>query len=145
MFVLIALLVFSTASFAAETKDYKLTAPTGSTSMNYEKGAYNDLGELKIEVDNDDTTATFSAETTVKVIVSYDKKFSLTNAPDTVAYKIVTGTSPDIADLPDDNTITFDVGGERSKSVKIGAVITGESSNVSDGDYIAKKLIKCII
>ena len=131
----LALLIFSSVGFAATTKDYKLTAPAGSTNMNYTQNAYNDLGNLVIEVDSTDTTVTFAASTIVKVKVSYDENFTLTNGTDSVAYKLVTGPSSNTTDLPNDNTITFDVSSKNSESVKIGAVITGDSSNISDGDY----------
>ena len=137
LFTLIALLMFNSVSFAAYTKNYKLTAPENNTSLDYTQNVYNEIGDLKIEVDSTDAEALISADTKIYVKVSYDAKFTNTSdSSQTVAYKLVSGTSPNVTDLANGGKVEFNFSpAAKNKDFKIGAVITGDSSGLSDGDY----------
>ena len=128
LFSLAMLLTFGAAAFADGTRNYVLVAPSGNTSMDYTQGAYNEIGNLIISVDGE---GTFSADTVVKVKVSYDAEF--TNGTDKIAYKIVYDDNR--TDVAQGGVISVDVSLTIYASVKIGAVITGDFSNISDGDY----------
>ncbi|MBR2207472.1 MAG: hypothetical protein IJ859_01545, partial [Synergistaceae bacterium] len=117
LFALIALLTFSSASFA-----YSITAPKSKLDMTYAKNDYNEIGELTI------TRAEGENIDKIKVKVTYDGKLS--NGTNEVSYKLVTG-GENGNEVSSGETIEVKVG----EGLKIGAKITGDSSGVPAGEY----------
>ena len=70
---LLTLLALSPSALAS-TDVYTLVPPEGSTAMNYAKGAYNEVGTLKVTADD-----TFDSEMKVDVTVQHDGKFMNTS------------------------------------------------------------------
>ena len=82
-----ALLALSSSSLAATTS-YTFTPPAGSTAINYNKGAYTELGTVKVTVSNFDTNYG------VNVYLQTDNLFTNTaNSKHTIAYDVFVGSA----------------------------------------------------
>ena len=131
LIALAALLALASASFASTTS-YTFEAPAGSTAINYTKGAYTELGTVKV------TASDFDTKYGVSVYLQTDNTFTNTaNSKHTVAYDVVVGSASSHTVLANNGEIAFTASeinnGQASKT--IGIVITGEPDNAIDGTY----------
>ena len=131
-FFLIFILALSTSYAFANTSEYQFTAPENKTDIIYNKDIYNEIGTLKIATDSN-----FDDNKKVILKIQYDGKFTNSkNSEHTVAYNLVLGTQDSYEILNSGDKIEFSTASiDVQDGITIGAVIVGDVSSVSDGNY----------
>ena len=132
VFFLIFVFAFLTSPAFAGTSEYQIIRPESKEDINFSQNSYNEIGELKITASEN-----FDINQRVILTINYDKKFINTDdTAQTVAYNLVLETSDSYIVLNDGDKIEFSAASiDNNIGITLGAIITEDTSELSDGDY----------
>ena len=126
------------------TVKYVLSIPSGTKTIESAKDTFSNVGTLQVK--HLDSEADVKFDNTKKVSVAVTYSGNLTNTDNTItsnnklAYKLVKGTKDSNTDIASGTTYDFsadDIDKENG-SVAIGAVVTGDPTQVENGTYTDK-------
>ena len=144
LFSIIALMIFCSAAFAEITTEYEITPPDDKKDMNFEKGAYNEIGTLKIGKKAADSYKSFDHLKKVVITADYDNAFKIGLATTDVQYKLYTGgAKSEATELQPGGEIVLS-GSEIDSGVeiKLACEIESDTSKLPAGYYFSKPKFK---
>ena len=123
------------------TVKYVLSIPSGTKTIESAKDTFSNVGTLQVK--HLDSEAAVQFDNTKKVSVAVTYSGNLTNTDDTItsnnklAYKLVKGTKDSNTDIASGTTYDFSADDidKATGSVAIGAVVTGDPTQVENGTY----------
>ena len=131
-----------------KASDYALIPPEGNSAMNYTKGVYNSIGTLSV-------TAGANSSSVQNVVVEVQYSGKLTNTQDSgqnVTYELIQGSEADYNAgthkvLKNGDKINFNAASIKAgtASVAMGAVISSNPYDVSDGNYSNDITFKAVL
>jgi hypothetical protein len=126
------------------TVKYVLSIPSGTKTIESAKDTFSNVGTLQVK--HLDSEADVKFDNTKKVSVAVTYSGNLTNTDNTItsnnklAYKLVKGTKDSNTDIASGTTYDFSADDidKATGSVAIGAVVTGDPTQVENGTYTDK-------
>ncbi|MBR1742024.1 MAG: hypothetical protein IJ733_09195 [Lachnospiraceae bacterium] len=123
------------------TVKYVLSIPSGTKTIESAKDTFSNVGTLQVK--HLDSEADVKFDNTKKVSVAVTYSGNLTNTDNTItsnnklAYKLVKGTKDSNTDIASGTTYDFSADDidKATGSVAIGAVVTGDPTQVENGTY----------
>ena len=144
LFPIIALMIFCSAAFAEITTEYEITPPDDKKDMNFEKGAYNEIGTLKIGKKAADSYKSFDPLKKVVITADYDNSFKIGLETTDVQYKLYRGgAKSEATELQPGGEIVLS-GSEIDSGVeiKLACEIESDTSKLPAGYYFSKPKFK---